>query len=60
MKRENIRDELLVCLKEYHNLADAEHGEIHHELCIGKWSSRTQGRVYNFNSLRLLAAAYIF
>ena len=35
-KNENVKEELLFCLKEYHNLVDDDdNGKLLHKLCIG-------------------------
>lgn len=36
MKNENIKEQLLVCLQQYHNLVGDVDGVMEHKLCIGK------------------------
>lgn len=36
-KNENVKDELLFCLREYHKLVeDDDNGQLLHKLCVGK------------------------
>lgn len=36
VKNENVKEDLLFCLRQYHQLAQGSDGEIQHKLCIGK------------------------
>lgn len=36
-RNENVKEDLLVCLQEYHKLTEAEDGSLSHRFCIGKY-----------------------
>ena len=38
MKNENVKDDLLFCLRQYHTLCEGDDGELNHKLRIGKQS----------------------
>lgn len=38
MKNENVKEDLLFCLRQYHLLCEGEDGNLKHKLCIGRCS----------------------
>ena len=59
-KNENIKEELLVCMEQYHNLVPEVDGQLQHKFCIGMWSDKVFIQIYGVpvRSLKLVKRWY--